>query len=387
MLTTTALLLSAAAAKGFRAASFTVSLTPRRVTSTGIASTVPRGINSSQLRFAAALQNNNDSASSDDEYSRRSGDDDDDDDNSRSKMGQQRSRKQRRRSTEEKNLQRIDKVLAHRGIGSRSETFELAKARRVAFASRPDAPHEERTRIRGPKEKVPFDSSLFLDGRLLPGPPPLLLVYHKPKYVLSAMEDDVKYQDQRRRHLGEVLEDRYKRGGMHPVGRLDYDTTGLILFSLDGQLTQRLLHPRRGVEKEYVATVQGLVDEANLARKLSDGVETAEGVHTARLIDVVPSDGPAAHDDDELDVAAMKIEGDPDDDGMPDDYSGPYSDVRLVVSEGKYRMVRRMLANCGHPVEELRRLRHGRIELGELKVGEFRHATEDELEWAKSLMD
>ncbi|KAL3763327.1 hypothetical protein ACHAW5_007719 [Stephanodiscus triporus] len=379
---TTALILSAAAAKGFRAASFTASLTPRRVASTGIASTAPRGVNPSQLRFAAALRNNDHSSSDDD--SRRSVDDGDD---SRSEAGKRgRSRKQRRRSTEEKNLQRIDKVLAHRGVGSRSETFELAKARRVAYASRPDAPHEERTRVRGPKEKVPFDSSIFLDGRLLPGPPPPLLVYHKPKYVLSAMADDVKYRDQRRRHLGEVLEDRYRRGGMHPVGRLDYDTTGLILFSLDGQMTQRLLHPRGGVEKEYVATVRGLVDEENLARKFSNGVETAEGVHTAKLIEVVPSDGPAAHDNGESDVA-MKVEGDHPDDGMPDDYTGPYSDVRLVVSEGKYRMVRRMLANCGHPVEELKRLRHGRIELGELKVGEFRHATEDELEWAKSLMD
>ena len=364
-------LLSAAATQGFRAATLNCSYSSswRLSASTGITS---RGINPFQLRFAT-LHNAHTSV--------------DDGGDERSKTGQQKSRKQRRRLTEEKNLQRIDKVLAHRGVGSRSETFELAKARRVAFAPRPDAPHEERTRINGPKEKVPFDASLFLDGRLLPGPPPLLLVYHKPKFVLSAMEDDVKYQDQRRRHLGQVLEERYKKGGMHPVGRLDYDTTGLILFSLDGQLTQRLLHPRRGVEKEYVATVQGLVDQAYLARKLSDGVETTEGVHKANLISVDPSDGPAEYDGElEGGMRTMDTE-DGDDDGRLSDYSGPYSDVRLVVSEGKYRMVRRMLANCGHPVVELRRLRHGKVELGGLKVGEFRHATREELEWAKSLLD
>ena len=318
-------------------------------------------------------------------------DDDDDDDEERRKKA---SRKQRRRQTEELNLQRIDKLLAHRGVGTRSETFELAKARRVAYATHPNATHDERTRIRGPKEKVPYDASLFLDGTLLPGPPPLLLVYHKPKYVLSTMEDDIKYQDQRRRHLGQILEDRYAKSGMHPVGRLDYDTTGLILFSLDGQLTQRLLHPRRGVEKEYVATVQGIVNEEKLTRQLSDGVTTTEGVHKAKLLSVSSSNGPRHADDGELEnekggARTMLTEDDAINDGprFDIDYTGPYSDVRLVVSEGKYRMVRRMLANCGHPVVELRRLRHGMVELGDLPVGEFRDATMDEIEWAKSLMD
>jgi len=292
------------------------------------------------------------------------------------------SRKQRVRKREEVNAQRIDKILAHRGVGTRSETFELAKAKRITYATRDDAPHEERTRVRGPKEKVPFGASLFLDGNLLPGPPPLMLAYHKPKYVLSAMEDDKKYADRNRRHLGQVLEERYKKAGMHPVGRLDYDTTGLILFSLDGKLTQRLLHPRRGVEKEYVATVQGAAGEEDLAKKLSAGVETSEGVHKAKLIAVTPSHGPV-DDGIEIDVDDEKEV----DEGVDlDDYSGPYSDVRLVVKEGKYRMVRRMLANCGHPVVALRRLRHGKVELGDLEVGEFRHATEEEIEWAKSLL-
>jgi 23S rRNA pseudouridine2605 synthase len=323
-------------------------------------------------------------------YATKSDEHDDDDEERRKKV---LSRKQRRRQTEELNLQRIDKLLAHRGVGTRSETFELAKARRVSFATHPNASHDERTRIRGPKEKVPYDASLFLDGTLLPGPPPLLLVYHKPKYVLSTMEDDIKYKDQRRRHLGQILEDRYAKSGMHPVGRLDYDTTGLILFSLDGQLTQRLLHPRRGVEKEYVATVQGIVNEDKLTRQLSEGVTTTEGVHKAKLLSVSPSNGPQ-HADDGVESkdekgGARTIEDDAINDGprFDIDYTGPYSDVRLVVSEGKYRMVRRMLANCGHPVVELRRLRHGMIELGDLPVGEFRQATNDEIEWAKSLMD
>lgn len=133
------------------------------------------------------------------------------------------SRKQRRRQTEELNLQRIDKLLAHRGVGTRSETFELTKARRVAYATHPNASHDERTRIRGPKEKVPYDASLFLDGTLLPGPPPLLLVYHKPKYVLSTMEDDIKYKDQ-----VDVIWDRYLKVVMQRVGCIPWDVWTMI---------------------------------------------------------------------------------------------------------------------------------------------------------------
>lgn len=281
-------------------------------------------------------------------------------------------------------LQRIDKVLADRGVGTRSQTFDLAKAKRITWSTSPDATHEERTRIKGPSEKVPSNASLFLDGNLLPAPTPLLLVYHKPKFVLSVMEDDKKYQDQQRKHLGHILEPRYARSGMHPVGRLDYDTTGLILFSSDGKLTQRLLHPRRGVEKEYVATVQGEVNASELREKLANGVETTDGTFAANLIAVTSSNGPSEVSEEDLNNVPEEDEGG--DETTDEPYNGPYSDVRLVVSEGKYRMVRRILANSGHPVVELRRERHGEILLDDLPVGKFRDVTPEELEWAEALI-
>ena len=291
--------------------------------------------------------------------------------------------KKKANNKKKKTLQRIDKVLADRGVGTRSQTFELAKAKRITMASYPDAPHEERTRIKGPKEKVPSNISLFLDGNLLPAPAPLLLVYHKPKFVLSVMEDDKKYKDQERKHLGQMLGSRYKRCGMHPVGRLDYDTTGLILFSLDGKLTQRLLHPRRGVEKEYVATVQGEVDEKKLRQMLTDGVETSDGTFSAKLLEVTASEGPTGvSTGDEM----LWDEESSTEDRAQLDYSGEHSDVRLIVTEGKYRMVRRILANSGYPVVELKRERHGNVTLGDLEVGEFRDATDEETEWAESLL-
>jgi 23S rRNA pseudouridine2605 synthase len=130
----------------------------------------------------------------------------------------------------------------------------------------------------------------------------------------------------------------------HPVGRLDADTSGLLLFSADGGFTQWMLHPRRAIEREYVATVEGEPGQP-LTDALAAGVETEEGTFTARVVSI----------------------------------EGPH--VRLVVTEGKHRMVRRMLANAGHPVTALRRERFGGFRLGDLAEGEIRPATAEEMAW------
>ena len=83
-----------------------------------------------------------------------------------------------------------------------------------------EVPFEVRTVIKGPKQKVRSNSILFIDGKLIPGPAPLLMVYHKPKFMLSVMEDDKKYLDQQRRHLGQVLHPRYARAGMFNISLL-----------------------------------------------------------------------------------------------------------------------------------------------------------------------
>lgn len=134
-----------------------------------------------------------------------------------------------------------------------------------------------------------------------------------------------------------------------------------------------------------MATVKGEVNVEDLKDKLAKGVETTEGVHKAVLLEVMHSEGPSDEED-----PRKRVEGSEDNeeefDDKDDDYDGPYSDVRLIVSEGKYRMVRRMLHNCGHSVVELRRERHGAVRLDDLKVGEFREASEEELEWANKLL-
>ena len=133
------------------------------------------------------------------------------------------------------------------------------------------------------------------------------------------------------------------------VGRLDVDTSGLLLLTDDGELSNRLLHPRHKVTKEYEALVTGLPDERDL-RSLRAGVDLDDGRTQPAEADVIGR----ARDGSTL--------------------------VRLVLSEGRNRQVRRMLAAVGHPVKQLRRTAFGPVRLGRLREGDVRRLREPEIQ-------
>lgn len=228
---------------------------------------------------------------------------------------------------------RLDRRLVEAGLGSRKEVARLVKQGRVSV---------DGTLADAADQKVSPTAALAVDGEVLVSVP-VAMVYHKPVGVLVTMDDPWG-----RATVASLLGDALA-GSMHPVGRLDQDSSGVLLFSSDGQLTQRLLHPKRAVEKEYLATVEGTAP-ADLGAQLAAGVETEEGIHVAKLV------------------------------------SAEGNQVRLVVTEGKHRMVRRMLANLGLPVTALVRLRFGPVELGALASGELRELDEAELAWLDALM-
>ena len=292
--------------------------------------------------------------------------------------GSQKKKGKSGKKKKEKELFRADKVIASRASLSRSQAFDVLMQRRIAIKA-PDS--MDRLPIKGPKDKIRMDAVLYLDGKALAQLPPILIAYHKPKFMLSAMDE--KHSD--KKHLGMVLPDKYKKLGMHPVGRLDYDTSGLLLFSMEGELTQRLLHPKHSIEKEYVATVAGgKVDVEALKKMLEDdGVVTTEGEHFAKLLNVEELDL-----DKSQTIMNEHLTREASEEGEEErgDMSLPLTNVRIAVQEGKYRMVRRMLANCKHPVIELRRERHGEVELGDLQEGKFRNCEDDEIEWAEGLI-
>ena len=184
-----------------------------------------------------------------------------------------------------------------------------------------------------------------VDGRRLSVDPGLrYLAFHKPRGVTTTMRDPHADRDLRR-FLPETPR-------VFPVGRLDRDTEGLLLLTNDGELAHRLAHPRHGVQKEYLAEVDGTPSERRLGR-LRRGVELDDGLARA------------------LEARAV---------GRTDRRTGvERGAVRLVLAEGRKREVRRMLEAVGLPVRRLVRTRVGPVRLGRLRVGEMRDLDPEEI--------
>lgn len=228
-------------------------------------------------------------------------------------------------------IERLQRALARAGLGSRRACEELIAAGvvtvngRVATLGDRVDPERDEVRVRGHRVNVN----------------PRLRTYalHKPAGVTTTMRDP---------HAASALRRYLPRGPrVVPVGRLDRDTEGLLLLTNDGELANRLMHPRFGVEKEYLAEVEGVPTERQLAR-LRRGVELEDGLARA--------------------AAARAVAR-----------SGGRGAVRLVVTEGRKREVRRMLAAVGLPVRRLIRVRVGPIRLGRLRPGEVRELEPQEL--------
>ena len=235
---------------------------------------------------------------------------------------------------------RLQVALARAGVASRRGSVEIIEAGRVIVngAVVPDA-------------GVRVDPSLdviLLDGQPLSAPEPLrYFALHKPAGVLSAASDD-----RGRKTVTDFLPD--DAGRCVPVGRLDLDSEGLLLLSNDGPLIDGLLHPRAGLQREYLAEVQGRVGDEALQR-LFEGVELEDGLARGK-------------------PKRSKRPGRPPAAGRPET-----SWLRLILTEGRKHEVRRMCEAVGHPVERLIRVRFGPILLRDLEAGAIRPLTPHEV--------
>jgi 23S rRNA pseudouridine2605 synthase len=229
--------------------------------------------------------------------------------------------------------ERLQRALARAGFGSRRACEELITAGRVTVDGT----------IATLGDKVEVETSLVtvdgLDVNLDPNVRYLAL--HKPAGVVTTMRDPQGRADMR----GIVPTDGPR---VFPVGRLDRESEGLLLLTNDGELANRLMHPRHAVEKEYLAEVEGRPTARQLAR-VRAGVELDDGLARAKSARIVGS-------------AAGK------------------GAVRLVMTEGRKREVRRLLREVGLPVTRLIRLRVGPIRLGHLPPGASRELSREEIQ-------
>jgi 23S rRNA pseudouridine2605 synthase/16S rRNA pseudouridine516 synthase len=228
---------------------------------------------------------------------------------------------------------RLQKVLAAAGVGSRRHCEELIGEGRVEVDG-------EIVRRYGARVD-PEHQVIRVDGRRIAASEKLVYVaLNKPAGVLTTMSDT-----RGRPTIADLLGDRAER--LFHVGRLDYETEGLMLLMNDGELAHRLAHPRYGVLKTYLADIAGPVPR-DLGRQLMTGVELDDGVATADKFRVVERAGSRAL-------------------------------VEVTLHEGRKHIVRRMLAAVGHPVSRLVRTQVGPVTLGSLRSGATRRLTPKEV--------
>lgn len=224
---------------------------------------------------------------------------------------------------------RLDKLLSALGAATRSECRELIRAGRVKI---------DGALAKSGADAVPEGAEITLDGRALDRRLARHVMLHKPAGVLTAREDP------RQRTVMDLLPPVYTALGCMPVGRLDKDTTGLLLLTTDGELAHRLISPQRHVDKVYEARVDGDLTEA-------DAAAFAAGI-AFRDFTALPA---------KLEILSPRT-------------------GRVTVQEGKFHQVKRMFAARGKEVLALRRLRFGPLEMEEdLPPGAYRELTEEEV--------
>ena len=225
---------------------------------------------------------------------------------------------------------RLAKFLAHAGVASRRGAEAIIADGRVTIAGRT---------VTDPARDVDVDSGVAVDGKFLEGPEErMVFLVNKPKGVLSTAADT-----HGRRTIVDLVPSRGAR--LYPVGRLDADSTGLILVTNDGDLAQRLTHPSFEVPRTYRATVRPIPVPEHALRKLREGVDLDDG-RTA----------PAK-------VRQLKP-------GV----------LELTIHEGRNHQVKRMCEAVGHRVNTLQRIRFGPLRLDDLPEGGHRRLRAAEVE-------
>ncbi len=231
--------------------------------------------------------------------------------------------------------ERLQKVMARAGVASRRHCEALIQAGRVTVNGQ--VVTQLGTKV------VPGKDVIEVDGRPLGTPETKVYVMlNKPKGYVSTL-----YDPQGRPKVIDLLGDEVAQR-VYPVGRLDYDTEGLLLLTNDGDLAHGLMHPSRMVKKTYIVKVRGVPGPAKL-RALQEGIELEDGPTApaeVKMLDVRPPNS---------------------------------ATLSVRIHEGRNRQVRRMFAALGHEVIHLRRTTLGPLKLGDLPVGEWRYLTDQEV--------
>ncbi len=236
-------------------------------------------------------------------------------------------------------MERLQKVLAAAGIGSRRKCEQIIQEGRVQVNG--ETITELGTKV------TPGTDAIMVDGRPIGSEKKVYLMFHKPKGCITSVTDPGG-----RKTVMDFMKDVKER--VYPVGRLDYETEGLLLLTNDGEFANRLTHPKFHVPKTYHATVKG-VPHGSVLEQLARGIKLEDGMTAPAVVEY--------HD-----IAANEQE----------------SIISITIHEGRNRQVRRMFESVNYPVIRLKRVQYGSLTLHGLARSKYRTLTASEV---KELMN
>ena len=236
---------------------------------------------------------------------------------------------------------RINKYIASCGVASRRKAEELILNKKVKVNGK--LIEELSFQVDEQNDTVEVDGvKISLDEELV------YILLNKPEGYITTVKDQFD-----RPSVLDILKDVDER--VYPVGRLDYETSGLLILTNDGDLTYKLTHPKHEVEKTYLAMVNGIITSEE-KRRFENGLQI-EDYTTAK--------------------AKLKI--------VKVNEEKNYSVCKITIHEGRNRQVRKMCKAINHPVRNLRRIQMGRINIRGLEVGEYRNLTDEEVAYLKTV--
>ncbi|WP_053957312.1 pseudouridine synthase [Inediibacterium massiliense] len=233
---------------------------------------------------------------------------------------------------------RLQKYIAHAGIASRRKAEEMIKEGRVKV-------NDQVVKDMG-VEIEPTKDKIYVDGNFIElEQKNVYIMLNKPKGYVTTVSDEFG-----RPTVLDLVKDINER--IYPVGRLDFDTSGLLLLTNDGDFTYHLTHPKHEVKKTYIAKIKGVPTKEEL-KKFKNGVDIGGYITAPAHIEMIKQ-------------------------------SRVFCTTRVMIHEGKNRQIRRMFDQINHPVVALKRVSIGEIKMNDLEEGKWRNLTKEEVNYLKN---
>lgn len=233
---------------------------------------------------------------------------------------------------------RADKLLSSLGLTSRRGVEEFLIKNTVEVNGK---------KIIERGQRLPINAQIKINGKVIVKPKKIYFLLNKPKGVISTSSDEFG-----RRNVVDLINSQER---VFSVGRLDRDTHGILILTNDGELTNKLIHPKYHIGKTYLLKIKGIPKNKQI-RQLESGVELEDGLTAPAKARIIPK-------------------------------SGDGTFIELQIFEGKKRQIRRMCKAVGLKLLDLQRIKFGNLTMGDLKIGEYRELTNKEIEKLKKLTE